>query len=223
MALAWSCRGSSRGPDERQEAISFCGFHLCRGSTEADPDRPRREADEPRILHRRLPVLDRFPVDGVADHSDEGGDARVLSDEAEIPALLGRSDQRLLEDSAPDDQAAEARENWLALPPVSRISLSPGRSALVRIGGVGAQFDQIEHMDRADPVVGAKGGKSLFSRIDGAGHATSVSAGAPPSGARLRGYTICVNAKRKNARDVSAQPSVGTRRRAQARSTKRRR
>jgi len=68
-----------------------------RGSAEANSNRARRQADEPRILHPSLPVLDRFAVDGVVDHGDEGGDSGVLGDEAEIPALLRWTDQRLLE------------------------------------------------------------------------------------------------------------------------------
>jgi hypothetical protein len=45
-----------------------------------------------------------------------------------------------------------------------------------------AQFDQIEHMDWTGPVVGAKRGEGLLSRIDVAGHATSLSVGEPPTG-----------------------------------------
>jgi hypothetical protein len=76
------------------------------GSAETYPKGAGREADEPRILDSRLPVLDRFAVDWVADHGDKGGDARILSDEAEIPALLDWPDQRLLEPAAPDDRSA---------------------------------------------------------------------------------------------------------------------
>src|SRR5271168_2449318 len=173
MELAWSLSGSNRGPRKRQEAIDFCGFHLCRGSAEANSDRAGREADEPRILHRRLPVLDRFAVDGVANHGDEGGDNRVLGDEAEIPALRRRPDQGVLEGAAPDDRPPEARENRPALSPVGGIGLSPGRVAPVRIGRMSAQFDQVEHMDWAGPVVSAKGGESLFGWIDVTAHATS--------------------------------------------------
>ena len=118
----------------RQEAIDFCGFHLCGGSAEANSDCAGREADEPRILHRRLPVLDRFAVDGVANHRDEGGDSRVLRDEAEIPVLLRRPDQGVLKGAAPDDRPPEARENRLALSPVGSIGLGSGRVAPVRIG-----------------------------------------------------------------------------------------
>ena len=39
------------------------------------------KADQTRILDRRLPVLDRLAIDGVADHGDEGGDARIFGDE----------------------------------------------------------------------------------------------------------------------------------------------
>src|ERR1700728_4594523 len=84
--------------------------------------------------------------------------------------------------AAPDDRSPEARENRLPLPPVSRIGLRPGRPAPVRIGRTGAQFDQIKHMDWTGPVVGAKGGEGLLSRVDVAGHATSSSAGGPPNG-----------------------------------------
>src|SRR6201999_584139 len=90
-----------------------------------------------------------------------------------IPALLRGSDQRLLEPSAPNDRSAEMREDRLALAPVSCVGLGPGRLSGVRIGRGGAQFNQIEHMDWAGPVVGAKSGERLFGRIDISGHAPS--------------------------------------------------
>jgi hypothetical protein len=37
-------------------------------------------------------------------------------------------------------------------------------------------------MDWTGPVVGAKGGEGLLSRVDGAGHATPFSAGDPQNG-----------------------------------------
>jgi len=127
-------------------------------------------------------------VDGVVDHGDESSDRRVSGNEAEVPALLRWTDQHLLEGAAPDDRSPEAQENRLALPPVSRIGLGPGRATPVRIGRMSAQFDQIKHMDWTGPVVGAKGGEGLLSRVDVAGHATSFSAGDPPNGApSLRG------------------------------------
>ena len=54
------------------------------------PSAPGAIADEPQILDRRLPMLDRLAVDGVADHGDEGGDGRIVCNKAEIPALLRR-------------------------------------------------------------------------------------------------------------------------------------
>src|SRR5277367_5537655 len=87
LAEAWA--------SSKRQSLSVA-FILCGGSAEANSDRPRRQADEPRILHPSLPVLDRFAVDGVADHGDEGGDSRVLGDEAEVPALLRWTDQHLL-------------------------------------------------------------------------------------------------------------------------------
>jgi inner membrane transporter RhtA len=50
-------------------------------SAESDPGRARLEADQPRILDRRLPVLDRLAIDRIADHGDEGGDGRIFGDE----------------------------------------------------------------------------------------------------------------------------------------------
>ena len=188
------------------------------------PTGARREADEPRILHRRLPVLDRFAVDGVADHRDESGDARVLGDEAEIPALLRWSDQHLLEAAAPDDRSAEARENRLALPPVSRISLGPGRVTPVRIGRMSAQFDQIEHMDRAGPVVGAEGGEASLVGSTVPVMRPPASAGDPQKRAPSLTRSTTTRVKRQTkTRGFSESPSAGNRRRVQARSTKRRR
>ena len=118
----------------------------------------------------------------------------------QIPALLGRTDQHLLEGAAPDDRPPEARENRLALPPVSRKGLSRCGAKPVRIGRLRAQFDQIEHMDWTGPVVGAKGGEGLRSGVDGAGHATSFQRAIRRTGAKpTRPTTTRVNAKRKRA------------------------
>src|SRR6516162_5548034 len=68
---------------QKRRAIDGAGT-----SAEPDASRPGRETDQPRILDRRLPVFDRLAVDGIADHGDEGGDARRLSDERKIPAFL---------------------------------------------------------------------------------------------------------------------------------------
>jgi hypothetical protein len=43
-------------------------------------------------------------------------------------------------------------------------------------------------MDWTGPVVGAKGGEGLLSRVDVAGHATSCSAGDPPN--RRQAYEV---------------------------------
>src|SRR5712671_7186533 len=61
---------------------------LNRNFTKRLADGKGRQADEPRVLHRRLTVLDGFAVNGIADHLDEGPDARIFGDEAVIPALV---------------------------------------------------------------------------------------------------------------------------------------
>ena len=57
------------------------------------------------------------------------------------------------------------------LAPISRIGLGASRPAAVRIGRASAQADEIEHMNRTRPVIGAEGGESLSCRVDVAGHA----------------------------------------------------
>src|SRR5581483_4127146 len=79
--------------------------------------------DQPRILHRRLAVLDRFAIDGIADHLDESADARIFGDEAMVPALVLGTDQHQLEPALPDDPAAEAGEHRTRLPAIGRIGL----------------------------------------------------------------------------------------------------
>ena len=51
------------------------------GSAKTHAGRAGPKADQARILDRRLPVLDRLAIDGVADHGDEGGDARIFGNE----------------------------------------------------------------------------------------------------------------------------------------------
>ena len=80
------------------------------GSTKSDARGAGLKPDQPRILDRRLPVLDRLAVEGIADHGDEGGDARIFGDETEIPALVGRPDQHELEPAAPDDPSAKTEK-----------------------------------------------------------------------------------------------------------------
>ena len=49
--------------------------------------------DQARIprSHRRLAVIDRFPIDRIADHLGERGDAWIFGDEAVVPALVSRA------------------------------------------------------------------------------------------------------------------------------------
>ena len=69
--------------------ICFCV--LFRNLAESLADRQHRVPDQARILDRRLAVLHRFAIDGIADHLGEGRDARIFGDEAMIPALLLRA------------------------------------------------------------------------------------------------------------------------------------
>ena len=100
------------------------------------------------------------------------------------------SDQHKLEGPAPDDAPAEAREHRPALAPIGRVSFRAGRLAAVGIGRAFPQAHEIEHIDRAGPVVGAKFGEGFLGGIDVAGHArfsaSRLSAGWP---AALRAIT----------------------------------
>jgi hypothetical protein len=116
--------------------------------------------------HRRLAVLHRFPINRIADHLGEGGDAWIFGDEAVIPAFLHWADQHQFEAPLPDDPAAQPFKHRPAFPAISRIGLRAGRLAAVRIGRLLPQPHQIEHVDRAWPVVGPKLREYFLGRID---------------------------------------------------------
>ena len=73
----WLC------PPCRSRATGISPNVLPTGSTAC---RIRRE-----ILDRGLAVLDRFAIDGIADHLGERRDARIFGDEAVVPALVLRA------------------------------------------------------------------------------------------------------------------------------------
>ena len=81
-------------------------------------------------------------------------------------------DQHQFEPALPDDPAAEPFEHRPAFPAIGRIGFRAGRLAAVGIGGLRAQPDQIEHVDRARPVIGPELRENFLGRIDVA-HAAS--------------------------------------------------
>src|SRR5690348_7611424 len=122
--------------------------------------------DQPGIPNRGLAVLYRLPVDGIADHLDEGADARIFGDEAMVPAFLLRADQHQLEPALPDDAAAEALEHRAAVTAIGRIGLETARLAAVGIGRILAQAHEVEHVDRPGPVALPEFCEDLLGRID---------------------------------------------------------
>src|SRR5262249_42981749 len=145
------------------------------------------EADQPRSEDRRLAMLDGLTVDRIADHGDEGVDRGIFGDEALVPRLLTRSNQHQLESAAPDDAAAKPCENGMAVAPIGGIGFRAGGFASIRIGGLVAEADEIEHMDRAGPIVGAEGCKGFLCRVDMLGH---VAAFLGKSSIETRGWTL---------------------------------
>ena len=141
-------------------------FTLFRNFPERLADRQDRVPDQARILDRRLAVFHRFPVDGIADHFGEGGDARIFGDEAVVPALRLGPDQHQFEAALPDDAAAEPLEHRAAFPAIGRIGFRARRLAAVGIGGLRPQPDQIEHVDRTRPVIGPELREDFLGRID---------------------------------------------------------
>src|SRR5260370_29021393 len=100
-----------------------CGVQaLGRNFTKCLADGERRKADQPGILYRCLAVLDGFAVDGIADHFDEGGNARVFRDEAVIPALVRWADEHQFKPALPYDPAAEPSKHRPPVAAVSRIN-----------------------------------------------------------------------------------------------------
>ena len=123
-------------------------------------------ADQARILDRRLTVLHGFAVDGIADHLGERRDAGIFGDEAMVPALLLRADQHQFEPPLPDDPPAQPFEHRPAFPAIGRIGFRTGGLAAIGIGRLIAQPDQIEHVNRARPVIGPKLREYFLGRID---------------------------------------------------------
>jgi hypothetical protein len=79
-------------------------------SAEAGPGCFRHEPDQSGIRDCRLTVPDRLAAEQIADHFDDRRDASILVDEAEVPALLRRSEQRQFEPAARDDLAARPEQ-----------------------------------------------------------------------------------------------------------------
>src|SRR5262249_45338894 len=109
-----------------------------------------------------------------ADHGDEGGDGGILRDEALVPRLRNGSDEHQFEAAAPDDAPTEPCEDGKAFPPIGGIGLRTRDFAPIRIGGLVAKADEIEHMDRAGPLVRSEGCKSFLSRVDMAAHGCTL-------------------------------------------------
>src|SRR5258708_8438696 len=123
-----------------------CGVQaLGRNFTKGLADGEQRKADQPRVLYRRLAVLDGFAVDGIADHFDEGSDIRIFRDEAVIPALVGWSDEHQFKPALPSDPAAAPSKHRPAVAAVSRIGFRAGGASPVGIGCAIAGAHQIQH------------------------------------------------------------------------------
>src|SRR5437867_8300076 len=139
---------------------------LLRNFSKRLADWQHRVADQAGILDGGLAVLHRFAVDGIADHLGERRNAWIFGDEAAIPALRLGPDQHQFEPALPDDAAAEPFEHRAAFAPIGRIGFRARRLAAVGIGGLRAQANQIEHVDRTRPVIGPKLRKHFLGRID---------------------------------------------------------
>src|SRR5262249_35528263 len=124
----WWARFALPTLQQKIGGVRAADFSL-RNLPERLPDWQHRVPDQAGIFHRRLAVLHRFAVDGVADHLGEGGDAWIFGDEAMVPALLLGTDQHQLESALPDDAAAEALEHRAALAAIGRIGFRAARLA----------------------------------------------------------------------------------------------
>src|SRR5262249_13134706 len=123
-------------------------------------------ADQPGILDRGLTVLYRLAINGVADHLDESGDAWIFGDEAVVPPLLRWSNQHQFESALPHNPSSEPLENRPALAPICRIGLCSARLAAIGIGSLLAQPHQVQHVDRARPIVLPELREHVLGRID---------------------------------------------------------
>jgi hypothetical protein len=130
------------------------------------PDRQHRVPDQAGILDPGLTVFDRFPIDGVADHFGERRNGWIFGDEGVIPAIFLRPDQHQFEPALPDDLTAEPFEHRAAFVAIGGIGFRAGGLAAVGLGGLVAQPDQIEHMDRSRPIVGLELREDFLGRID---------------------------------------------------------
>src|SRR5258708_32942747 len=159
-----------------------CGVQaLGRNFTKCLADGERRKADQPRVLYRRLAVLDGFAVNWIADHFDEGGDIRIFRDEAVIPALVRWADQHQLKPSLPYDPPAEPSKHRPAVAAVSRIGFRAGGASPVRIGGAIVEPHQSEHVDGAFAMLVSKLCEDFPGRIDMACHDVSHRGRCQPS------------------------------------------
>ena len=120
-------RGSSPRMTSREQGPP----PLSRNLPKIPADRQHGVPDQPGILHRRLSMLHSLPVDGIADHLDEGGDAGVFGDEAMVPALGLGTNQHQLEPALPDDASAEPLEHRAALAAIGRIGFRAARLAAI--------------------------------------------------------------------------------------------
>jgi hypothetical protein len=89
-----------------------------RGPTPASASGRRRATSETQKFAAIL-----ADEDGIEDYFDEGGHARVLRNEVEIPALFWRTDQHVPELSAQDDRATD------------RLAKLSGGVAVIRVVG----------------------------------------------------------------------------------------
>src|SRR5581483_7532472 len=126
----------------------------------------RLQADQARVFHRGLAMFHRLAVDGIADHFDEGANARIFRDEAVIPVFALRPDQHQFEAALPCHLAAKAREHRTALAAVGRVGLRARRRSSVGVRRAVAQLHQIEHVNGTGAIALAKLGECFLGRID---------------------------------------------------------
>jgi hypothetical protein len=81
---------------------------------------------------------------------------RHCRDEANIPSLDIRTDERLFERTTPNDFPPETNEDWQAPAPVFGICFSTCRKAAIRVVRAFPKADQVQHVYRTRPVISAK-------------------------------------------------------------------
>src|ERR1700723_3599369 len=86
-ATEYDARIGTLARRRRLEAVSRRSF-VFRDLAKGLAGGKRLQSDQPRVFHGGLPVFDRLAIDRVADHLDEGGNARIFGDEAVIPVFL---------------------------------------------------------------------------------------------------------------------------------------